>query len=144
MRRLIAYSSVLIALSLSSYNLVAVEEAPKPTMKVDGAGFFKDRLLAQQLKSIFHAPAELFGPTEIEDAALILISDMQSDGYLEARIVGTITAPNGEQATIEWDKGLYIFLPKETQAQRIDFRVIPGPRFYYASLEVEENPVIDR
>ena len=144
MRRLIAYSSVLIALSLSSYNLVAVEEAPKPTMKVDGAGFFKDRLLAQQLKSIFHAPAELFGPTEIEDAALILISDMQSDGYLEARIVGTITAPNGEQATIEWDKDLDIFLPKETQAQRIDFRVIPGPRFYYASLEVEENPVIDR
>lgn len=134
---------VVASLILSSGGLMSAEPSPDPTMKVDGAGFFKNRLLKQQLKSIFSEPTEFFGPTDIEDAALILISDMQSDGYLEARVVGVITLPDGSVEVVTWDKDLDIFLPKETRAMEVNYEIQPGPRFYYASMDIEENPVID-
>lgn len=138
--------SILLAtvlIGFGSLNAATAEETVKPSMQVDGAGFFKDRLLKQQLKTIFNDPRELFGPTDIEDAALILISAMQSDGFLEAQVIGTFKNPDGEATTISWNKDLDVFLPEETQATHIEFQVLPGPRFYYHSLEHEDNPVVD-
>mgnify|MGYP002630448222 CR=1 FL=1 len=139
------FTSILLGtvlMCLGSLN-AATEETVRPSMQVDGAGFFKDRILKQQLKTIFNDPKEFFGPSDIEDAALILISAMQSDGFLEAQVIGTFNNPDGKTTTISWDKDLDVFLPEETQATDIEFQVSPGPRFYYYSLENEDNAVVD-
>ena len=131
----------LVSLCLLASPAAAEERAE---IKVRGGGFFKDRLLVQQLKALHHEDPTYFEPVDIEDAALIIISDMQSNGYLEARTLGTITNLDGDVSTVEWDKELDVFLPADTEANLVEFEIIPGPRFYYASLDVKENPVIDK
>ena len=63
------------------------EEAEVPKFHVKGAGFFKDRLLIRQLENLFQPDGPHFTPNDVEDAALLVISEMQSDGYLEASVV---------------------------------------------------------
>ncbi len=118
------------------------EDEPLAKIKVDGTGFFKNRILMQQLETIFYEERTFYGPADIEDAALILISDVQSDGYLEARTIGMITDATGNTSSVEWDKQLDVFLPKETQGLSVEFEIILGPRFYYHSLTTNETPVL--
>ncbi len=104
MNRFLSTSLTLVTLfSMGIQGLNAADDS-KAEMKIKGAGFFKDRLLVQQLKAIFHEEEPFFGPVDIEDAALIIISDLQSDGFLEAKTVGTITHSDGDVSSVEWEK----------------------------------------
>ena len=132
-----------LAICLSGPTL-ATASTDGAEIKIHGAGFFKDRLLVQQLKAIYQEDRAYFEPVDIEDAALIIISDMQSNGYLEAKTIGTLTDTSGAISSVEWDKALDVFLPANTKAVLVEFEITPGPRFYYNSLEINENPVISK
>lgn len=144
MRTSHSFSSLLVAFAFLLTLSLATIADDRAEMKVRGGGFFKDRLLVQQLKALHHEEPTFFEPVDIEDAALIIISDMQSNGYLEARTLGKITSTDNTASTVEWDKDLDVFLPAGTEATLVEFEIIPGPRFYYASLELKDNPVIKK
>jgi outer membrane protein assembly complex protein YaeT len=67
---------------------------------------------------------------------------VQNAGYLEAKTIATITETNGNIRTVEWDKNLEVFLPKELEGHSVDFEIFPGPRFYYESLEISTSFVL--
>jgi outer membrane protein insertion porin family len=117
-------------------------EDNSPKMTIDGTGFFKDRILQKQLEAIFENRDTFYDPADIEDAALIIISEIQNDGHLEAKVAATITTETGELSTAEWDKRLNVFLPKEIKAVRVEFKVTPGPLFYYNTLTLEGSTVL--
>ena len=135
---------ILTLLILVCLSKLCAEPTAQPTIEVKGAGFFKDRLLQKELESIFHEERTYFDPTDIEDAALIIISDAQNRGYLEAKTIGSIFQSNGDVLTVEWDKELEVFLPNDIQARSVEFELIQGPRFYYDSLEVNDSTIISK
>lgn len=132
------------SLMIAGNSILSAEEAIKPVMRVRGAGFFKDRLLAQQLETLFQEDRSHFNPADIEDAALILISSLQNDGYLEAKVVGTLSSTRGTVSEVHWDRKLDVFLPGDTEVRMAEFRILPGPRFYYRSLSTNENPITSK
>jgi outer membrane protein insertion porin family len=144
MNRLSLICTMLAITFLTEVASIAADKKLNPEMKIDGAGFFKDRLIKKQLEAIFQGTDGYFEPVDIEDAALIIISNLQSDGYQEAKTIGTITHANGDISTAEWDKNLDVFLPENTRAKKVFYEIIPGPRFYYATLEINENPVLSK
>ncbi len=109
---------------------------------VENGGFLKNRKLKSQLDLIFNEEKESFDSSDIEDAALILISYMEGEGYLTAKAIGEITLLNGETTTVEWDGEFDVFLPRETAAKRVRFKLVHGPRFYYENLFIEGSEVL--
>jgi len=133
------------------FGAVAFESEPLAAAKgkeevaswsVENAGFFQNRKLKNQLDLIFNEEKETFDSSDIEDAALILISYLEGEGFLAAKAVGEITLANGEKTTVEWDSDFDVFLPRETEAVHVGFKLVRGPRFYYDSLSVEGNQVL--
>lgn len=118
------------------------EDEDVASWSVENGGFFKNRKLKSQLDLIFNEEKESFDSSDIEDAALILISYMEGEGYLTAKAVGEITLLNGETTTVEWDGEFDVFLPRDTAAKQVRFKLLHGPRFYYENLSIEGNQVL--
>ncbi len=109
---------------------------------VTNGGFFKNRKLKSQLNLIFSEEKTAFNSSDVEDAALILISYLKNEGYLAAKAVATITSVDGSESTVEWDGDFDVFLPRDTAAQKVRFELVHGPRFYYDELRVEQSAVL--
>ena len=72
--------------------VVVAKEIQEPAKwSVKQAGFFKNRTLKKQLDLIFEKDRDRFDASDIEDAALILISYLEGEGYLAAKAIATIT-----------------------------------------------------
>jgi len=122
------------------------EEAKEPAAakwEVKGLGFVQNRTLKKQLNLIFHQRQKLFEASDIEDAALVLVSFLQTQGYLEASAIATLTKEDGSVETVEWDSSLDVFLSRETAANHVRFDLVKGPRFFYESLEIEGVKAMD-
>lgn len=113
------------------------------TWSVANRGFFKNRKLKRQLDLIFNEEKPAFNSSEIEDAALILISYMESEGFLAARAIATLESLDGAEETVEWDRDFDVFLPRDTEASRVKFHLETGPRFYYETLTIAGNKILD-
>ncbi|MGK0237351.1 MAG: outer membrane protein insertion porin family [Candidatus Pelagisphaera sp.] len=120
----------------------AESESEGAKWSVKGGGFFKNRKLKQQLNLIFGEEAETFNSSDIEDAALILISYLEKEGYLAAKTIATLSLVDGSEKTVEWDSNFDVFLSRDTMATSVRFELIHGPRFYYESLSVEKSEVL--
>lgn len=118
------------------------EKKDVASWSVENGGFFQNRKLKSQLDLIFNEEKEAFDSSDIEDAALILISYMEGEGYLAAKAVGEITLLNGDMTTVEWDGEFDVFLPRDTAARHVRFKLLLGPQFYYDSLSVEGNQIL--
>ncbi len=118
------------------------EKSNTANWSVENGGFFQNRKLKNQLDLIFNEDKETFDSSDIEDAALILISYLEGEGYLAAKAVGEISLENGEKTTVEWDSKFDVFLPRDTAAKHVRFKLVLGPRFYYDSLAIEGSQVL--
>lgn len=115
----------------------AEEEFKPAAFKVRGVGLLRGRALKRQLNTIFDVERRYFSAADIEDAALILLSSMQADGYLEAVAKADIYLADGSEMSAEWDKTYSYYLPRDVQAKEVVFRIQEGPRFYYRELELK-------
>ena len=142
--RVMALSAVFwILLVETGQNAAAKEKQGIAKWSVENGGYFRNRKLKNQLNLIFNEDKEFFDSSDIEDAALILISYLEGEGYLAAKAIGEITLAGGEKTTVEWDSAFDVFLPRDTAAKRVDFKLLLGPRFYYDSLLVEGSQVLN-
>ncbi len=133
---------MILALSGTGLELEAKEKSEFASWEVKKGGFFKNRKLKNQLDLIFNEEKDRFGASDIEDAALILISYLENEGYLSAKTVATITLVDGSEKTIEWNSDFEVFLPRETEAVFVSFELVEGPRFYYQNLEVVGSQIL--
>jgi len=117
--KLIVTCAVLCALQLQAAEL-----------RVRGLGWFGNRKSEQRLKLLL---GEVRGPTldanAIEDAALVLISSVNDDGYLEPKLTAHITLKDGTTADYPLDATLEHSLPRPLEATAATLSLNRGKRF---------------
>jgi len=118
------------------------KEAPAAEWRVRGAGFFENRALKRQLEALFPEEKPYFGASDVEDAALILLSSLRSDGYLGASLTARLTLADGSERRFVWSRPMEVFLPREIEAKEAVFKADRGPRYHYESLELPESEIL--
>ena len=121
----------LLGLSL----LVAAARAESPPLEVGGLGWLGNRGAVQTLKlllgSQMAAPLEA-GP--IEDAALILISQLNDEGYLEPKVTVRVRHADGAETEHPLDAEMGTPLPRPLGAVSARLQIEKGPRFVYREI----------
>lgn len=126
-------------------SLEAAEDGEEAELKVRGYGFFGNRSLKRTLEMIRDpdAPPARFTATQIEDSAMLLLAQLQQDGYLQPEVEAKVTLADGETVSFVWDETLRTELPRPMEAGSVLFHVHPGTLFFYESLEFEGLTVIE-
>jgi outer membrane protein assembly factor BamA len=133
-----------LGLCLSLFALAPASRAAdaktnKPArVKVSGFGFLGNREMARLLRN-FQTNREqpsVIDRTFVEDAALVLLSRLNQDGYLNPTLRARFTLLNGSRQRFTWTNALEAQLPLDFAAREARFRVRRGVRFHYDSLEI--------
>jgi outer membrane protein assembly complex protein YaeT len=121
--------SILSKLVVTCAVLCALQ-LPAAELRVRGLGWFGNRKSEQRLKVLL---GELHGPTldanAIEDAALVLISSVSDEGYLEPKLTAHLTLKDGTKADYPLDATLEHSLPRPLQATAATLSLSRGRRF---------------
>ncbi len=124
------------AAALLGLSLVGAEgRAEAPQLAVDGLGWFGDRGAERSLKLLLgsQVDAALEAGT-IEDAALILISQLTDDGYLEPKLTVRVRHADGRETEHPLDAEMSTPLPRPLDATSARLRIEKGPRFVYEEI----------
>jgi outer membrane protein assembly factor BamA len=73
----------------------------------------------------------------IEDGGFLLLNHIRRLGFLRARLVARTTAADGTVQEWTWTEESIPDLPRTLAAERVDFIVGPGLRYYYDDLSFE-------
>jgi outer membrane protein insertion porin family len=124
---------------------VGGEETPVADLRVRGYGILGSRALMRTLEMIRDpdAPRAFLTATQIEDSAMLLLAQLQQDGYLQPKVEARITLADDTRVQFVWDHTLLTDLPRPLAASAVEFRVRPGVLFYYESIEFEGLTEID-
>jgi outer membrane protein insertion porin family len=76
-----------------------------------------------------------FDANFIEDAAVILLSRLTEDGFLQPQLTAHVTLTNGTVLTFYWRQAFDEPLPRPLEARRVEFQVHKGTFFYYSNIE---------
>jgi len=133
-----------IGLMLAAASIVRGNEAGASTnktarVKVSGFGFLGNREMVRLLRNSHPEDKfpEVFDRNFMEDAALVLFSRVNGDGYLIASLAVEFTTPDGERQSQVWTNALQVELPREFAATEVSFRMRKGVRFYYQELRID-------
>jgi outer membrane protein assembly complex protein YaeT len=125
-------AGALLVLSL----LVAAARAESPPLEVSGLGWLGNRGAVQTLKLLLGsqraAPLEA-GP--IEDAALILIWQLNDEGYLQPTVTVRVRHADGAETEHPLDAEMGTPLPRPLGAVSARLQIEKGPRFAYRDIE---------
>jgi outer membrane protein insertion porin family len=137
---LLLTATLFLAFDPCSSAQAASSQTNKPAVvKVSGFGLFGNREMLRVLRSFQsnqRFPPAL-GRAFVEDAALVLLSRMNQEGYLSASLQTRFTMVDGTKQVFQWTNVLDTQLPREFEARRGRFRVRGGPRSYYQSVQFE-------
>lgn len=117
----------------------AAEEIEPAKLKVSGYGFFGNLELKALLKTFDEKSKsrEFYDANFIEDAALILISRVNRDGYLEPTIAAHLTLEDGSTLTYRWQETIVEPLPRPTKAKSVEFEIYKGVFYFFDTIEFE-------
>ena len=112
----------------------------KPAVvKVSGFGILGNREMVRLLRN-FQLSGRfpvIIDRTFVEDTALVLLSRVNEDGYLQAKLQANLETPNGLTQKFVWTNGLDVALPRDFSARKASFKVKSGVRFYYKTIEFD-------
>lgn len=119
-----------------------VSSAPKPKpaqLSITGYGFLGNRELKRILRALELSgkKPELFGPSFVEDSALILTSKIKRDGYLRPSILIRIRLSQGAQIDTDAAALLENPLPRPLPIKSVHFYIHKGLLYYFKSLVFE-------
>lgn len=113
-------------------------EPPKPPeLKVSGYGLFGNRELKRliELLGVRGKEREYFDAQFVEDAALVLISRLQRDGFLKPAVRAVMVLDDGSEMTRFWDEPLEDPLPRSLRVKRLGFHIREGIRYWFEGIE---------
>ena len=112
------------------FALVAATQLSATDLHVKGLGWFDNRAAEQKLKVLVRGPrAAVLDANALEDAALILISALNDQGYLEPKLAVEVTLPDGRLASYPLDARIEPPLPRPLTATTATLRFAAGRRY---------------
>ena len=129
-----------IILALSVTNALPAAETKKETkpaqLKISGYGLLGNRQLKKTLELLMmdEKNPEHFDARLIEDAALVLISALNREGFLRPRISIQLTLENGKLVTYTWNEPNESPLPQSLRARKAHFKIKEGVRYHYGRI----------
>jgi outer membrane protein assembly factor BamA len=136
---------LVLAAPLLSFGAEPTAAKPKPAkLHISGYGILGNRELKRILRTLElagHKP-EFFGPTFVEDAALILTARIKRDGFLQPAITIRLTLADGVQMQAGADDLTDNPLPRPLRIKRVDFHIHKGVLYYFERLEFSGLGVI--
>ncbi len=107
-----------------------------PVLQVRGYGLRGNRRLRSAIEMLDTGEEkDYYDAAFIEDAAFIMFSMMNQDGYLDPAIRLQLGLADGSQAEFLWRTGAEVMLPRPTQAESVRFNLEPGVLFYYEEVD---------
>src|SRR5437867_4062711 len=131
-------TACLLLLSLCCAQAQESNKVQRAKLKVSGFGLIGNRELKKtiRLMSGKKAAPEFYDANFVEDAALIIMSSVDREGYLAPRVTATLTLADGKVQTFKWDKDIDTVLPGPLAVKKVRFRVRRGVRYYYRKLAI--------
>lgn len=114
-------------------------DAPKPKfveIEISGYGVLGNRQLKRLVRTLQAEDmrAEVVDAIFIENAALIILSRVREDGFLNPAIVADMTLADGRRFAMRWHGAIDPPLPRPLSAERVHFEVFEGRRYYFDQL----------
>jgi outer membrane protein assembly factor BamA len=123
----------------------AKTEADKTArFEISGMGLLRNRELSR-LMDDFINPGKVawLSDAAAENAAFVLISELEDDGYRQPTVKGTVTLLDGTQTRFDFDETLGIAFPRRAGTNIVAFEVERGPRYFVAEVRIEGLTVLD-
>ena len=129
----------LLLLGLTAARSAETNKVTHASLKISGFGPLGNRELKKtiRLMSGKKTPPEFYEANFVEDAALIIVSTLNREGYLAPHITAALTLSDGQEQRFEWDKDIDTVLPGPLAVKKVRFRVRHGVRYYYRHLSIQ-------
>ena len=132
---------LMVVAAALAIGLAAAEakDKPKAELKISGYGLAGNFALKRLLTSLDldWKEREFFDANFIEDSALILLSQLQQDGYLKPVVESVITLESGGEMKRTWRRRIEEPLERPLRATRVHFRLDPGVLYRYGDSHFE-------
>ncbi len=129
----------LMVLLLVVGNAWSAEEPKAAKLKISGYGLLDNLELKILLKAFDDESKkrEFFDANYIEDAALILVSRVNNDGFLNPKVTANLILKNGERVSYEWHEAVRDPLPRPTEARELEFQIEEGVFYFFDEIAFE-------
>jgi outer membrane protein insertion porin family len=132
-------AAILSALLITPLPELCAEEPPPAKATVSGYGLIGNRRL-KRIVEVLHPPdrtLEFYDSNFIEDAALLLFTRLQRDGYLQPRVLAHAETEELGVATFEWEQPVREEpLPRPLRARNVEFEIQRGVLYYFESIDI--------
>lgn len=137
-RLLVSIPLVLLAVEGCPLHAAEAKTNGPALVQVSGLGVLGNREMARLLRNfqLKQQQPALLDRAFAEDAALVLLSRMTHEGYLNARLEAQFVLADGRRRDFHWTNAMEVLLPGDFAAREARFHVRKGVRFYYDSLEI--------
>jgi len=114
-------------------------EPPRAKLKISGYGFVGDLRLKKMLGILQEGTKqpEFYNASFLEDAALLLVSRLEDDGYLRPVIIAHVTLENGRQVSYVWDESVEDPLSRSLRAKKVHFEIREGVLYHLDRLDFD-------
>jgi outer membrane protein insertion porin family len=107
--------------------------------KISGDGFLGNRQLKRTIATLRPEKERplYYDANFIEDAALLIFSDLRRGGYLKPHLVVQVTLDDNSTRQFEWAESGREPLPRPLKAHKVRFRVFKGRLYLFESIQFE-------
>ncbi|WP_158277622.1 BamA/TamA family outer membrane protein [Opitutus sp. ER46] len=140
--RIFSLRRVVAAMLLATFGTLADAKVP---IKVSGLGWIDDREMRLALERLTGArEADVLRANAIEDAAVILTSALNDEGFQRPTIEIVTTREDGTEERFTFDPTFEHPVPRTWRAKALRFRIESGPRWRITGVRIEGLTVLGR
>ncbi len=136
---LLTASLLLFAVSAAfAQEPMPIPKRERAHLKISGYGLLGNFELKRLLQSLDleWRDRTSFDANFIEDSALIILSTLQRDGYLQPKVTAELTLRDGSIVSYEWETTIDPPLPRPFEARRVRYRIDQGILYRYNEIQV--------
>lgn len=106
-------------------------------IEVNGLGWLRDRDQRLSLERLLgDQRGEVIKSNAIEDAAFLLVSALEGEGFLKPALEIAIETPDGAKEKFPFDTTLATTMPRELAAKAVSFKVHEGVRYVVTEVRI--------
>lgn len=133
MRKQAGFPRLILALLMTFMLGAAKESRPEAKLEITGSGYFGNRALKKTIRLLesTEKKPEFFSANFVEDAAVIILSRLKTDGYLKPKVNVDLLLEDGSVIHQEWTDYIAEPLPRPLKIVKATYTVEEGILFYY-------------